>query len=116
MSTPTDLSLQFLDRFCRGDVDGLEAILDEDLRFSGPLLRCDSRSAYLASLRADPPEAGASYSLISLLEHGDEATLFYEYAAGGGSTVIAQLNRCGDGRIREILLVFDARPPGPVEA
>lgn len=113
MSTPKELSLKFLDCFCSGDVDGLGSLLAEDLRFTGPFLRCESRSAYLDGLRADPPEAGASYTVISLLEHGDEAVLFYEYSKPGASLVIGQLNRCAEGKIREMLLVFDVRSPEP---
>lgn len=48
--THLDVALEFLDRFCAGDIDGLRPLLVEDLQFKGPLCHFDSREAYLNRL------------------------------------------------------------------
>lgn len=103
-----DLSLEFLDAFCNGEIDRLEALLAEDLRFEGPLLQSNHRAAYLERLHADPP-GEASYEIRDLIESHESVALLYDYRTKSGTTLIAQWNRFRGRRISEIVLVFDAR-------
>lgn len=106
--TPKELGLAFIARFCAGDVEGLEEILCEQLRFSGPFLQATSRAAYLASLAQGPPEP-AEYRILSVTESGSEASIFYEYIKPEGRGIIAQWWRAEGGCIAETRLVFDPR-------
>jgi hypothetical protein len=106
--THREIALEFVSRFCAGDVGGLEPLLAADLRFRGPLHEFRSRDAYLDTLRQDPPEQ-CGYRLLSLTESPDAVSLFYEYEKADSSVTIAQLCRFGKGTISEILLVFDGR-------
>ena len=110
-SSNRDLALEFLARFCAGDIEGLAPLLAEDLRFLGPLLEADSRSEYIDSLRSDPPEKCA-YVVLSLTEGVDSVSIFYDYEKVGRSVRIAQLFRFSNGRISELMLVFDTRLAG----
>ena len=106
--TKRDVVLEFLRFFCSADIDALEPLLSEDLRFSGPYHRFRSSDDYIRSLRNDPPEK-CSYRLIGLAEAGNEVYVFYDYEKPDESVTIAQLCRFKDGKIGEILLVFDSR-------
>ncbi len=106
--TQLDLALEFLRRFCRGEVAGLEAVLAEDLRLRGPFGHFDSRADYLASLAEDPPEE-ATFRILQAFEAGDRVGLFYSFEKPDVTATMAQLCTFADGRITEILLVFDSR-------
>lgn len=101
-----EIAEKFIACFCAGDIDGLATLLADDLRFTGPFFRFDSSNAYLDSLRNDPPEPG-SYRLLSVTEDSDAVSVFYEYDKNGRPMTIAQLFGFRNGRISDILLVFD---------
>ncbi len=101
-------ALSFIKRFCGGDVERLAPLLSSDLKLVGPLFQFESRDAYLAALRADPPEEG-DVRLLSVSEADDQVSIFYEYRRSGGAVTVAQLFKFKHEKISEILLVFDGR-------
>jgi hypothetical protein len=107
--TRREASLEFLRAFCAGDIESLGALLTEDFRFEGPLHRSDSRSAYLSTLKKDPPKETANFNVFRVFEEDEEVCLIYEYSAEPGSVLIAQWNRFRGDKIAEMTLVFDAR-------
>jgi len=58
-----ELAIEFVRRFCAGDVATLAPLLAEEFRFSGPFFQFNSADAYLDALRRDPPET-AGYILL----------------------------------------------------
>ncbi len=100
--------MEFLRRFCAGDVDGLRPLLSEDLRLIGPYHRFGSKAAYLDSLRSDPPEP-SGFRVLSLTEGDDNVAIFYDYQKPGTTLTVAQLFKFAAQRISEIHLVFDGR-------
>lgn len=102
------LAIEFVKRFCEGDVEALEPLLADDFTLKGPLFQFESRAAYLDSLRSDQLERG-SYRLPSVTESDDSVAVFYEYRKSEGAVTIAQLFRFKAQKISEILLVFDGR-------
>jgi hypothetical protein len=105
-----ELALSFIERFCAGDVAGLERLLAPDLSFRGPLLRCESAAAYLESLRADPP-GRCGYRVLALTEEVSSVSVLWIYDKPGKAVTITQLFGVRDGKIGEIVLVFE---PGAV--
>ncbi len=103
-----EIALEFIERFCAGDVDGLTPLLAEDLQFKGPLFRFDSRAAYLDSLRGDLEKTG--YQILSVTENEDSVSVYYDYDKPGGAMTIAQLFKFRDRIISELTLVFDPSP------
>ncbi len=103
-----EVALEFLRCFCAGDVSGLTSILAEELRFRGPLYHFESREAFLNSLRDDPPQK-CGYRILNITDGPDSISVYYDYLKPDGSITIAQLFGFKDGRISDILLVFDAR-------
>lgn len=107
--TPRALTLAFLDAFCTGDLDRLGHLLAPDFHFAGPLLRADSRDAYLRHLAQDPP-APAAFTVLELLEDGDDVCVLYRYQKDEGSVTVAQWNRCENGAIVRTVLIFSRSP------
>ena len=103
-----DIALEYLRRFCAGDIEGLEPLLCSDLRFEGPLFNFQSSRDYLTSLRSDPPEI-CSYRILNVTNDADSVVVFYIYEKSEREITIAQLFRFRDQKIAEILLVFDGR-------
>jgi len=103
-----DLAIEFVKRFCAGDIDGLESLLADDARLKGPLHQFASRDDYLDALRRDPPEKGG-YRLLSVAESDESVSVFYEYRKASGAMTVAQLFGFRGRRISEILVVFDGR-------
>ena len=103
-----ELAIEFVKRFCTGDVDGLAPLLADDLQLEGPLFQFRSSGDYLDSLRKDPPVNG-DYRLLSVTDSDDHVSIFYEYRRSEGAITIAQLFKFRDQKISEILLVFDGR-------
>lgn len=101
-------ALEFIRRFCTGDVNGIYDLLAEDFQFTGPLLQCGSRKAYLESLRTAPPEP-TPFRILSLIADAEQVAIFYEYLKADHPITIAQLFRFAGSKIGEIMVVFDAR-------
>jgi len=106
-----ELAIEFIKKFCAGDIEGLALLLSENLQFKGPLFQFNSREAYLLSLKQDPAQP-ADYRVISITESPDHISIFYDYEKNEGSITIAQLFRFKDQKICEILIVFDGREFG----
>ena len=103
-----DMVIRYLEAFCAGDIDAIGRLLAPELSFRGPFHNYDSARAYLDGLRADPPEA-AAYDLLSLTADVDNVAVFYTYRKGDSARDLAQLFRFRNGKILEILLIFDGR-------
>ena len=103
-----EMALDYLSRFCTGDVDGLAPLLAQKLQFKGPLFQFSSKNAYLRSLR-DGPLAGCGYRVLSVTESDDSVSIYYDYEKSDQVITIAQLFRFDKGKITELLLVFDGR-------
>ena len=103
-----EMAMEFLKCFCAGDIDGLAPLLADDLRFKGPLHEFNLSGAYLQSLRDDPPDK-CSYRVLSLTQAADHVSIYYDYEKDDGALTVAQLFGFANGKISEILLVFDSR-------
>lgn len=103
-----DLAIDFLRRFCAGDVDGLRPLLTEDLKFHGPLMTSVGSAVYLKRLEDDPPQKN-DFRVMHVSENGDSVSVFYEYLKDSGALTVAQLFKFRNGKISEILMVFDGR-------
>ena len=106
--TNRELVIRYLEAFCAGDIEAIAELLAPDLRFKGPFHEYHRAQDYLAGLRADPPET-ASYHLLSVTEDAENVAVFYAYRKDEGTRDLAQLFRFRNGRIGEILLIFDGR-------
>ena len=80
----------------------------DDLQFNGPLYQFSSRDTYLDSLRDDPLEK-CSHQVLSITENDDSVSVYYNYEKSERVITIAQLFRFKNGKISELLLVFDGR-------
>ena len=101
-----DIAVEYLDQFCTGDVQGIEATLAPDFHLKGPLFEFHTRREYIEALTKNPPEP-ASYEVLDIAGGHGTVSVYYSYIKSTGSTIIAQLFRFSDGRISETLLVFD---------
>jgi ketosteroid isomerase-like protein len=106
--THRELALEFIRRFCSGDVEGLTSLLAEDLELQGPRRCFRSRADYLEALRRDPPEI-ARHRTTAIAEGEDTVAVFWDYQKREGTLRITQHFRFRDGRISEIVLKFDAK-------
>jgi len=102
-----DVAIEYLNRFCGGDIDAIEATLDADFSLSGPLFQFESRAAYIACLREDPPEL-AEIEILDVSEGENTVSIYYLYKKPTGTITVAQLFKFRAGRIAETLLVFDS--------
>ncbi len=103
-----EISIEFLNYFCRGDIESLNTLLTEDFQLKGPFYQFNSRHAYLSHLAQDPPQE-SDFKILKIFEEGNEVGLFYEFSKPQCSTVIAQLYKFRGHQIAEILLIFDSR-------
>ena len=101
-----EIALTFIERFCKGDIDGIDPLLAPDMKFRGPFYEFNSAEEYLDSLRKDPPDR-SGYIILSITENDDSLAVFYDYKKPEGVIRIAQLFKFEDLRISEMVLVFD---------
>lgn len=106
---PLKLARKYMYIFYSGaDIDGLRAILAENVTFEGPFFKFDSAEAYLGSLRGDPRE-GFAYELIHSFEDDSAACLVYRFSKPGVETLMAQMFEVEGDKITKIVLIFDPR-------
>lgn len=103
-----DIVLEYLKCFCAGDIDGLTPLIAADLDFKGTLHTYASAAEYLDGLRSDPPES-CGLEILSVTESEDCVAVFYIYKKPDCDMKIAQLFKIKDGKIKDVLLVFDGR-------
>ena len=106
--TNREVALEYLRCFCSGDVDGLEQLLAADLNFRGTFHEYFSSADYLADLRSAPLET-CGYRIINVTEDVGSVAIFYDYEKPDKVMTIAQLFKVREGKISEVLLVFDGR-------
>jgi hypothetical protein len=106
--TNREIALEYLKRFCAGDIKGMEPLLAPGLKFVGTLHSFGSSREYLDSLKENPPEE-CGYRVLSVTEDEDAVALFYEYQKPDRVMRLAQLFKLRGGKIQEVLLVFDGR-------
>ena len=87
-----DVAVKYLDHFCKGDVQGVEATLAKGFHLKGPLFEFESRGAYIASLSDNPLEP-ATYRILAVTEGDETVSVYYTYDKPSGSNIIAQLFR-----------------------
>ena len=102
-----EVALDFVNRFCSGDVEGLSPLLADEFHLKGPLFEFTSKQDYLDSMARDGLER-ASFQMLSIAEGTDMVSIFYEYQKAAGTITIAQRFGFRDGLIADILLVFDS--------
>ena len=106
--TPLQVAADFLDCFCRGDIDGLADLLDPKLKFEGPFFSGDGRDSYVQSLRDDPP-AKSSHKLLNSVHDEQKVALFYDYIKPEGIVRIGQWFEIKDSKIAKMMLVFNVQ-------
>ena len=108
MKPAADLASDSIRAFCAGDFRTLKSLLAADVRISGPLGEFASSAAYLGDLALDLP-ARCGYTILSITENGDCVSVFWRYEKPGKPLLIGQLFRICNGRITDILLIFDTK-------
>ncbi len=104
---PLELAQQYMDIFFSGrDVEALRSLFADDFTFSGPFYEFDSAEDYIHSLQSDPPK-DCHYTMIRSFEDEFGACLVYEFSKPGVCTPMTQVFEVRDGKISNILLVFD---------
>lgn len=98
-----------------GDLTALLGICAPDLRFAGPFAQYDSAQAYVADLRADPPD-GFGWSPLHAWEDRTSACLVYQFSKKDISTPMAQIFETNGHQITAIRLIFDTQAFSPSEA
>ncbi|WP_455208502.1 nuclear transport factor 2 family protein [Kaarinaea lacus] len=103
-----DLVFRYMEIFFSGmELDRLQDILHDDLKFRGPLYQFNSAREYIASLQADPP-FDCSYKIVHAFEKENAVNLLYNFSKPGISTIVSQLFEVRDGKIINIVLIFDS--------
>lgn len=106
--TPLDVALRYMEIFYSGqELERLDAIMADDLRFEGPFFRFDSAHDYISSLLSDPP-VGCEYRLLYSFEEGPMVNLIYEFSKPNIHTTMSQLFEVQDGKITFVRLIFDS--------
>jgi hypothetical protein len=100
------MSVLFSDK---GNLSSLYHLLHKKLIFNGPLYSFYSSEEYISSLRSAPP-VDFTYTLQHKYEDKDSATLIYQFQKEGVITPMSQSFKVKEGRISEILLIFDTQP------
>ena len=104
---PLELARRYMDIFYGDAPLLLYDILDERLRFRGPMFQADSARDYIDALLAAPPD-GLEYELLHEFETADTACLVYLMHKADRSIPMAQVFVTNNGRINSIELMFDS--------
>ncbi|MEU1388296.1 MULTISPECIES: hypothetical protein [unclassified Nonomuraea] len=102
----------------RGDVPAAAALIGEGFSFRSPFVSSADAAGHLAGIEA-LVSVVTGVDLISELYGESEATLVYDLhtATPAGTQRTAEHFKLGpDGRIRTIILIFDAAPWQPMAA
>lgn len=105
--TKREIALEYLNRFCRGDIDGVKVMLTTDFRLRGPLFEFDSRDEYIESLQ-ESPILPTGHEILDITEGSSSVSIFYAYQKSSGTVIIAQLFKFKNDKIAETLIVFDS--------
>ena len=92
--------------FKSNDFEQLRYILEDGLRFVGPLYTFSSADDYVSALRDDPP-VDFDYQIIRTYADKTSACLVYKFSKPGVTTTMVQTFETENGKIKSILLVFD---------
>jgi hypothetical protein len=103
------LAKNYLDILFYGkNLDELKEIFASNFRFRGPFYTFDSAEDYINTLKSDPPK-DFKYKIIASFEDKSSVCLIYQFLKPGVKTPMAQFFKISNGKISEILLIFDTR-------
>ncbi len=103
-----DVAVSFVQAFCYGDINALEAVLAEEFSLRGPLFDFHSKSDYIESLRADGMDRGEC-EILGMVGANEVVAVFYSYRKPTSVTTVAQMFWFVDGQISKTLLEFDPK-------
>jgi hypothetical protein len=66
------IAIEFLQNFCRNDLESLTHLLTEDFKLTGPCYQCHSRHTYLSHLEQDPPQT-SRFNILKVFEDDEAA-------------------------------------------
>ncbi|MFQ5470979.1 MAG: hypothetical protein ACE5EH_11855 [Gammaproteobacteria bacterium] len=106
--SPLELANKYLEIFYSGtNLEDLKLILSPNFRFRGPLFKFDLSEDYINTLKQNPPD-GLSYKIMHAYEEHSSACIVYEFIKDETSTPMAQVFEVSEGKITNILLLFDS--------
>lgn len=101
------LALTYMDIFFSGkNLERLRPLLSDEFSFVGPLYQYNSADDYIRSLQSDPPKE-FKYEITGSFGGEASVCLFFQFSKPGVCTPMAQVFEMKDGKICELLLVFD---------
>jgi hypothetical protein len=104
---PLKLAMTYMEILFSGkNLERLRPILADDFLFCGPFYQFDSADAYIKSLQSDPPKK-FEYKITGSFGGDSSVCLFFQFKKPGVSIPMAQMFEVKEGKISEILLVFD---------
>lgn len=107
--TPLELSRYFLSVYFSGrDLQQLQEILRQDVRFIGPFFQCHSAAQLIESFK-ESPTTDMSYIILKSFENDNEACLHYEVSYKDLRFNCVQLFQTSSGKISHTELIFDPR-------
>jgi len=106
--SPLELANQYMAIiYGQQDLALLGQLLADDCHFKGPFYEFNSAEAYIASLKAAPPD-DFEYEIIAAYENDSSACLVYQFKRQTISTPMAQVFEVSNNQITGILLIFDS--------
>jgi hypothetical protein len=114
MADAAQVAAEYFDAWTGKDFERARSLLDENLKFEGPLETFSDADSFLASLKQlSGIVTGAEKQKV--FADGDEACVIYDLkTAPVPSARTCEWYRVSDGKIASISAVFDARPFAPL--
>lgn len=108
MNSKTILAKKYLDCCFNSDFKELSIILVENLTFSGPLLKSNSKDEYLMELKKNPFTNSRYIIKYEFFNH-DQVCLVYEIVKNKGDILVTQVFEFDGEKIKKIVTVFDSK-------
>jgi len=104
---PLELANMYMKVFYGGgSIESLKDLFSDKFSFKGPFYEFSSADAYIESLKSEPPK-DFEYKIIEAYENDTSACLVYQFSKHNISTPMTQIFEVANGKISNILLVFD---------
>jgi limonene-1,2-epoxide hydrolase len=110
MAKSTDVVEQFQAAMAKGDAKAARALMDDHMKFSGPLDQFDRPEPYLQALGQLAPML-EKVDVLREFSNGDEVARFCDlhFKPPLPTTFVAEWYHVKDGKIASIRIAFDAR-------
>ena len=109
---------KYLAAFGNGDIDTIDSLVADSIRFDGPMVQLEGRDAFIQAMTGLAKSWRTTHKRLRAVENGQDAAILYDFVMTEPVQQTVRMTewyRVKNGKIEEIRLLFDTAKFTPTD-